>query len=161
MYKKMIEDAQAKGLGSEKIMWQSVDEIDEMLCMMKKEHPEMYWKFVRKQHGLLYNNHYTEDFARWDVGQLTYTNAKGEKKTGEYWTALQIEDATKGMVFPNGVTTWDKYVAANAAYSDFCKKFDDKQILEIMHLFYFADEDWGNNSSTKVWDYFCCRIAKK
>lgn len=153
MYKKMIEDAQAKGLGSEKVIWQSVGEIDEMLCMMKKDHPEMYWKFVRKQHGLLYNNHYTEDFARWDVGQLTYTNAKGEKKTGEYWTALQIEDATKGMVFPNGVTTWDKYVAANAAYSDFCKKFDDKQILEIMYLFYFADEDFKGEG--KIWRYMC------
>jgi hypothetical protein len=153
MYKKMIEEAQAKGLGSEKVMWQSVGEIDEMLCVMKKEHPEMYWKFVRKQHGLLYNNHYTEDFARWDVGQLTYTNAKGEKKTGEYWTALQIEDATKGMVFPNGVTIWDKYVAYNATYADFCKKFDDSQILDITYLFYFADEDF--KCEGKIWRYMC------
>lgn len=35
----MIEDAQAKGLGSEKVMWKGVEDIDEMLCVIKKEHP--------------------------------------------------------------------------------------------------------------------------
>ena len=146
MYKKMIEDAQAKGLGSEKVMWQSVGEIDDMLCLMKKEHPEMYWKFVRKQHGLLYNNHYTEDFARWDVEQM--------KPLGMYWTPVQVEDATKGMSFPSGVNKWDKFVAFNASYADWSKKFDDAQILEIAYLFYFADEDW-KHPSTKIWDYMC------
>ena len=80
MYKKMIEEAKSKGLTSEKIMWQSVDDIDDILCVMKKEHPDMYWEFIRKQHGLLYGNHYTEDFAVWDVSKLKYTNKKGEKK---------------------------------------------------------------------------------
>lgn len=154
MYKKMIEEAQAKGLGSEKVMWQSVGEIDEMLCVMKKEHPEMYWKFVRKQHGLLYNGHYTENFAMWDVEQLRYTNKKGEKKEGAYWTIEQIEEATKGMSFHSGVNKWDKLVAYNAAYADWSKKFDDAQILDIAYLFYFADEDW-KHPSTKVWDYMC------
>jgi hypothetical protein len=153
MYKKMIEEAQAKGLGSEKVMWQSVGEIDDMLCLMKKEHPEMYWKFVRKQHGLLYNNHYTEDFAMWDVEHLKYTNKKGEKKEGGYWSIEQVEEATKGMSFPSGTTKWDKYVAYNATYADFCKKFDDAQILEIAYLFYFADEDFKGEG--KIWRYMC------
>lgn len=153
MYKKIIEEAQAKGLGSEKIMWQSVGDIDDMLCVLKKEHPEMYWKFIRKQHGLLYGNHYTEDFALWDVSQLKYTNKKGEKKEGGYWSVEQIEEATNGMTFPSGTTKWDKYVAYNAAYADFCKKFDDAQILEIAYLFYFADEDW--NGRGKIWEYIC------
>lgn len=150
----MIEEAQAKGLGSEKIMWQSVGDIDELLCVMKKEHPDMYWKFMRKQHGVLYNNHYTEEFAVWDVSQLRYTNKRGEKKEGGYWTVEQIEDATRSMIFPSGTTKWDKYVAFNASYSDWCKKFEDAQVLEIGYLFYFADEDW-KNPSTKVWDYMC------
>lgn len=159
-YKEMIEEAKAKGLTSERIMLDSVDDLDDMLCEMKREHPEKYWKFMRKQHGLLYNNHYDEKFARWDVEQLRYTNQKGEKKSGEYWSVSQVEEATKTMSFPNGVTIWDKYVAANAAYSDWCRKFDDKQVLEAMYLFYFADEDW-DNASTKIWDYFCCKHAKK
>lgn len=161
MYKKMIEDARAKGLTSDKAMWESIDELDDMLCVMKKEHPDKYWKFIRKQHGIMYNNHYDEEFAMWDVEQLRYTNKKGEKKEGAYWSVEQVEEATKGFIFPSGVNKWDKWVAFNAAYADFCKKFDDAQILEIGYLFYFADEDWkGSNSSIKVWDYFCCNYCK-
>ena len=150
-YRKMIEEAKAKGLTSERIMYQSVDDIDDMLCVMKKEHPDMYWSFIRKQHSVLYGNHYTEEFALWDVSQLRYTNKKGEKKEGGYWTMEQVEQATKGMSFPTGVTKWDKYVAANASYADFCKRFDDAQILDIMYLFFFADEDWKGKG--KIWEY--------
>lgn len=155
----MIEDARSKGLTSEKTMWRSIEEMDSLLCMMEKEHPKEYWAFLRKQHGLLYNNHYTESFARWDVSKLKYTNKNGDKKEGEYWSAEQVEEATKGMPFPSGVNRWDKYVAANAAYADFCKRFDESQIIIIMHLFYFADEDW-ENPGTKIWEYFCCKYCK-
>ena len=145
MYKKMIEEAQAKGLGSEKVMWQSVDEIDEMLCMMKKEHPEMYWKFVRKQHGLLYNNHYTEDFARWDVEHM--------KPLGMYWTPIQVEDATKGMPFPPGTTVWDKFVGFNAFANDLHGTIPDEQIIKAAYAFWFADKDWPGEG--KIWRYMC------
>ena len=155
-YKQMIEDAKTKGVTSEKMMWQSIDDVDGMLCIMKKEHPKEYWMFLRKQHGNLYAGHYTEEFARWDVSQIKYTSRKGEKKEGEYWSVEQIEEATKGMSFPSGVTKWDKYVAFNAMYSDMCRKFEDAHILDIAHLFYFSDEDWPN-PGTKVWDYFCCK----
>ena len=155
-YKQMIEDAKAKGVTSEKMMWQSIDDVDMLLCILKKEHPKEYWTFLRRQHGNLYGGHYTEEFARWDVSQMKYTNRKNEKKEGEYWSVEQVEEATKGMPFPSGVTKWDKYVAFNAMYSDTCKKFEDAHILDIAHLFYFADEDWPN-PATKVWDYFCCK----
>lgn len=145
MYKKMIEEAQAKGFGSEKVMWQSVDEIDEMLCMMKKDHPEMYWKFVRKQHGLLYNNHYTEDFARWDVEHM--------KPMGMYWTPIQVEDATKGMPFPTGTTVWDKFVAFNAFANDLHGSIPDEQIIKAAYAFWFADKDWTGEG--KIWRYMC------
>lgn len=157
MYKKMIEDAKAKGLTSDKAMWESIDELDEMLCVIKKEHPDKYWKFIRKQHGIMYNNHYDEEFARWDIEQLRYTNKKGEKKEGAYWSVEQLEEATKGFIFPNGVNKWDKWVAFNAAYADFCKKFDDAQILEIGYLFYFADEDWQGRN--KIWEYTCLNYS--
>lgn len=151
-YKEMIEEAKSKGLTTDKMMWESVEDVDELLCMMKKEHPDKFWKFMRKQHGILYNGHYTEDFAEWDVAQLRYTNKKGEKKEGAYWTIEQVEEATKGMIFPSGVNKYDKFVAFNAAYADFCKKFEDAHILDIAYLFYFADEDW-HNPSTKTWEY--------
>lgn len=144
-YKEMIEEAKAKGLTSERIMWDSVDDLDDMLCEMKREHPEKYWKFMRKQHGLLYNNHYDKTFAEWDVEQM--------KPLGAYWTANQIEDATKAMVFPNGTTVWDKYVAFNAFANDLHGVLPDDQILKAAHAFWFADKDFKKEG--KIWMYVC------
>lgn len=141
----MIEEAKAKGLTSERIMWDSVDDLDDMLCEMKREHPEKYWKFMRKQHGLLYNNHYDKTFAEWDVEQM--------KPLGAYWTANQIEDATKTMVFPNGTTVWDKYVAFNAFANDLHGVLPDDQILKAAHAFWFADKDFKKEG--KIWMYVC------
>lgn len=143
MYKKMIEEAKSKGLTSEKIMWQSVDDIDDILCVMKKEHPEMYWEFIRKQHGLLYGNHYTEDFAIWDVEQM--------KPLGMYWSKAQIEEATKGMTFPSGTTIWDKVVAFNSFANDLKSVLTDEQIIKAAHAFWFDDKDFQTNG--KVWLY--------
>lgn len=142
-YKEMIEDAKAKGLTSEKVMWASVDDMDEMLCVMKKEHPTDYWKFMRKQHGLLYGNHYTDEFAMWDVEQM--------KPLGMYWTKQQVEDATRGMSFPQGTTPCDKFVAFNAFANDFNGVLTDEQILKAAYAFWFNDKDWKGKG--KIWEY--------
>jgi hypothetical protein len=150
-YKDMLERAKANGISSEKIMWQSIDSLSDMLCLMKKEHPDKYWAFMREQHGVMYNNHYSEDFAKWDVEQMMYTNREGKEMHGGYWTVEQIEQATASMKFPADTNRWDKYVAFNAAYADFCKHFEAGDILKIGFSFFFADEDWG--STTKIWEY--------
>lgn len=150
-YKEMIEEAKAKGLTSEKEMWQGIALIDELLCEIKEEHPDLYWAVIRDQFGIFNKGHYNEEFARYDVSQIEYTNRNGEKKHGAYWTMEQIKEATKEYKFPSGTNDWDIYVAANIAHSDFCKKFDDKQILDIMYSFFFADEDWLNGN--KIWEY--------
>lgn len=158
-YKEMLEKAKIDGVASEKTMWQSVESLSDMLCIMEKEHPDMYWAFMREQHGIMYGNHYNEDFAKWDAEQISYTNRQGEKKMGAYWTVEQIESATASMKFPAGTTKWDKYVGFNAAYADFCKLYEAEDILKIGHSFFFADEDWGSN--TKVWEYMQCKNKKK
>lgn len=150
-YKEMVEMAQAQGLANEKTMWNSIDSLSDLLCLMRKEHPAEYWRFMREQHGIMYGNHYDKEFAEWDVSQISYTNRTGDKKSGAYWTVEQIEQATAGMKFPAGTTKWDKYVAFNNAYADFSKKFEDADVLQIGYLMFFADEDWG--TSTKVWEY--------
>lgn len=145
-YKQMVEDAKAKGLTSEKTMWASVDDVDGLLCIMKKEHPKEYWAFIRKQHGILYNNHYTEEFAKWDVSQM--------KPLGEYWSMQQIEEATKGMSFPSGTTPWDKYVAFNSSANDLKPTLTDDMVLKVAYAFWFNDKDWA--SSGKIWSYMMC-----
>jgi hypothetical protein len=58
--------------------------------------------------------------------------------------------ATRNRSFPEGATDYDKWVAYNAAYADFCKQCSDSEILNIAYLFYFADEDAPDG---KVWKY--------
>ena len=150
----MINEAQKKNLTDEKKMWQSIDAMGGMLEMLKESHPEMYWKLMREQHRILFNGHYSEEFAQNDVDSLRYTDKDGKEHTGGHWTKDQVTAATQGKTFPAGVTECDKYVAYNAMYADLCKKFDDAQILDAAYLFYFADEEWPK-PATKVWDYMC------
>jgi hypothetical protein len=159
MYKKMIEEAKALGLTSEKTMWENIEDVQELLTGLKETHPQEYWYFIRKTHGVLFKGHYTEEFALHDVKHLKYTDEKGEKHEGPHWTVDEVEAATKGMNFPSGVNRWDKYVAFNASWADWCRKQNAEKVLETGFLFYFADEDW-DNPSTKVWSYFCCKYRK-
>ena len=78
-------------------------------------------------------------------------DASGNALEGPHWTKAQILSATSALEFPKGTTDCDKYVAFNAAYADFCKKFSEEQIIYIAYLFYFKDEDW--KSEGKVWSY--------
>lgn len=149
-YKDLIRNAKADGVASEKAMWQSVDGISDMLCVIKEEHPSMYWEFMRKQHSVLYGPHYNKTFAEMDVERIRYTGPGGEKKTGAHWSADQVEDATKNMPFPVGTTKWDKYVAFNSFFSDTCSIYDESQIIKGAHKFYFADEDGPQG---KIWEY--------
>lgn len=160
MYKEMLIDAKAKGLTSETMMWESVEDIEDILCEIKDKNPAKYWSFMRATHGKLYKGHYSEDFAMHDVRCLKYTDKNGAKKEGGYWTIEQVEEATKKYQFPTGVNKYDRYVAANVSYADLCKKFDDAQILDAMYLMYFADEDY-NDTSIKIWDYMCMVWQKK
>lgn len=110
-----------------------------------------YECLVRDMHEAIYGPHYTEDFAEKDVAKLSYTDAAGNKYQGPHWTKAQVIGATSGLEFSKGTTDCDKYVAFNAAYADFSKKFDDAQIIHIAYLFFFADEDWKGDG--KIWSY--------
>lgn len=149
-----------KGQGEAK-MWASVAVLSEALEPMKETDKENYWCILRKMYGVMSDGHYNEEFAMYDVGMIEYTGRNGEKKRGGYWSADQVEEATRGFRFPSGVNKWDKYVGFNLMYSDLCRKMDDAQVLDAAYLFYFADEDWPGGSSTKVWDYVCCKHNKR
>lgn len=164
-YLDMVRAAQNGGHFTEKQMWQSVGSVSGLLDEIKDSHKDLYWRFMREQAGIINGGHYDEVWADYDVSRIEYTDKDGNKHSGAYWTCEQIEEATKGMSFPNGVTKWDKFVAFNAMKSDLCKSFDDGQILKAAYSFYFVDEDWNetsakSGSATKVWDYFCCKNSR-
>lgn len=157
-YRHMVDHAKKAGITNEKTMWESIDSFSELLEELKEAHPQLYWDFMRKQHGIMYRNHYDESFAMYDVSKMHYTTKSGEKKEGAHWTVDQVESATAGMKFPPGTTKWDKWVAMNAAWSDWSKMYEDGDVLKIGYAFYFADEDWP--SDTKVWEYISSKPHK-
>ena len=150
-YRHMVDHAKKAGVTNEKTMWESIDSFSELLEELKESHPQMYWNFMRKQHGIMFHDHYDEAFAMWDVSQMHSTDKTGQKKEGAHWTVEQVESATAGMKFPVGTTKFDKFVAMNAIWHDLNKHFDDADILKIGYAFWFADEDWGDEP--KIWEY--------
>lgn len=75
----------------------------------------------------------------------------GQSATAIGLAAVLVGRHSAGMTFPNGTTKFDRFVAFNAAYADFCKSFSDEDVLRIAYDFYFADEDWKGNG--KIWTY--------
>lgn len=154
----MIRQAHEDGKTSEAAMWKSVASVDGLLERLKEEHPEEYWKFMRKAHEDMYGEHFDKQFAEYEVSQMYATDKDGHGKSGEYWSLQQLKTATAGKTFPKGTTEWDIYVAYNACAHDFGKEFSDEDILIIAYTFFFSDEDWSpDGSGGKVWRYFCAK----
>lgn len=154
---KMYEEARRAGAASENKMLESVAAMAPLLAKMMEEHPDEYWKMMRKQHEILWGPHYNEEFANHDVSKIHWTGSDGQQHHGAHWSKEQVVNATKGMSFPSGTTDCDKYVAFNAYYADMSKVVDDDtDIIKQAHAFYFSDED---APSGKVWRYMsamCC-----
>ncbi len=152
-YLEMVKSAQKGGKTTEKQMWESIESVSDLLCDIKDAHPDLYWKFMRKQSGIMNGCHYDKEWADYDVSQIEYTDKDGKAHKGAYWTCEQIEEATKGMTFPSGVTKWDKFVAFNSFKADTCKVISDEQVLHAAYQFYFADEDFPKERGAKIWCY--------
>ncbi|EXZ16481.1 hypothetical protein M071_4176 [Bacteroides fragilis str. Ds-233] len=156
-YKNMLIGAKNAGVATEKAMWRSIDGLNEMLCKIKEEHPEMFWEFMREQHGIMYGNHYDEAFAKYDVSQMHHTRPDGSKHKGEHWGIDSVREALKGISIPSTYNAWDCYVALNANWHDkevvFKKWFPEnheQKVIEDAVDFYFNDEDAPNG---KIWLY--------
>lgn len=157
----MLKAAINKGQSSEKVMWQSVDAVESLLESVKDNDPDAYWQFVRDTHESLYGHHYDEEFARYDVAQLHYTDRQRVPRHGAHWTPEEVDAATAGFSFPQGITKWDKFVAMNVTYSDLNKALNDEEVLKAGHAFWFMDEDWSEQGSAcKIWDYTTYKMQK-
>lgn len=149
-YLEMVKTAQKSGKTTEKQMWESIESVSDLLCEIKDAHPDLYWRFMREQAGIMNSGHYDEEFAMWDVAQM--------QPLGEHWSMKQIEEATKGMTFPSGTTLCDKYVAFNAFANDLNGVQTDEEILKSAYAFWFTDKDYKGND--KIWCYMKMVHAK-
>lgn len=153
----MFREAKEKGVANESKMWESVAALGPAMEILEREHPDVYWQMMRKQHEILWGPHYDEEFAEYYVAQLHWTGKDGQKHNGAHWSKQQVVDGTAGMTFPQGTTDCDKYVAFNSFYSDMCQEMEEGALLKAAHRFYFADED---APAGKIWRYMQCMKSK-
>lgn len=165
----MIQANYSKVRGDEKIMYGSVDIIDDMLEEMKEHHPDKYWEVMRSTHELIYGKHFDKEYAEWEVAQMHHKGDDGKVHRGEHWT---IEQTTEVMQLyksklPAEITAGDFYVALNTEWHDYiCWAMEhypsegeaDNAIIEMAVRFWFLDDDWGDN--IKVWEYFRAKSCK-
>lgn len=155
-YSKMIEKARKDGVASEGAMYSGVAAVDGLLMAVKDKEPQAYWDFLRSQHKALYKGHYDEEYANYDLSNIYYKDKAGMKRAGPYWSVEEIDNATKAMNFPSGTNKWDKFVAFNVFKSDLARSLNDEEILRGAHEFFFEDEDFHKEGTTKLWEYMSC-----
>ena len=121
MYKAMVEEARKRGLSTEKVMWDSVDEVDAMLCMLEKEHPELYWRFIKRSHKAIFGPHYNEDFGEWRISQMHYRDKNGMEHRSPHWYKedyKKVYEAYKSRLKNPKYTCWDMAVTLEMLFSD-------------------------------------------
>ena len=155
----------AKGKG-ETVMWESTKMLSDALAPMSETHPDKYWKLVKDMYALMNGPHYDEDFGRWQIEQMRFTDKGGKLHRAPYWTEEQMRavyEASKPKLKAPGTTMWDFFVALNMIKSDnWClykswwpeadESVLDGKVIEAT-VNYFDDEDAPHKDS-KVWSYF-------
>ena len=159
-YESLLRQAKTHGVTSEKKMWASIAQLSKDLEAIKALPTGEGWVglLLRNQHAILYDRHYTEQYANYDVNTFTWSAPVSDASAsghGPHWTRAEILEATKSLKFHPKVNDWDKFVAFNAMYADLCAEMTDEEILKAAYLFYFQDKDWQptEDDCTKIWDY--------
>ena len=142
-------------------MWASIASVSGLLDVVKEEHPDMYWDFLREQHEAMAGHHFNELYAEWEVEQMHHKGDDSTEYKGEHWSIEETNSvlAKYRSKIPSAYNEWDFYVALNASYHDYCawakRTFAERaeeEIIEMAVVFWFLDDDW--TTKTKVWDYF-------
>jgi hypothetical protein len=155
-YYEIVKSADKSGTFTKETMWDSVCSVSKLLDTLKDSDPDKYYEFMRQEFGRMNAYQYDEEFARYDVGQMTWHDKDGNKHSGEYWSISDIEDATKDMQFPSSVTRWTKYVAFNIFATDLAASSSPAQILKDAYEFFFHDEDFSSSKD----EYSPCKTFK-
>lgn len=166
MYKNMMNEAKRKGLATEKVMWESVDDLENMLCVLQQEHPDMYWSFIKKTHKTIFGPHYNEEFGEWRIAQMRFRDKAGVEHQAPHWYKddyRRVYEVSKPKLKNQRYTCWDLAVTLEMIYSDdFClykswwPQATDEQLEEKVleaAINYLNDDD---DPEGKIW----CRFEK-
>lgn len=164
-YRSMVEQAKKAGVTNEKTMWESIESFSELLEELKESHPDLYWDFMRKQHGIMYNGHYDEAFAMWQIEQMYYKDKTGEKHHSPRWSRQQYKiayDMNKLRLRNQAINMWDFAVALEMIASDnhclYKTWWPDINDVELDKKFIDAAVNYLNDDDDldegKIWDRF-------
>lgn len=131
-----------KGAGDAK-MKELTKVLDDFFDELKEAHREKYHCLMRRVMGVLTDGHYDEELALKDVSKML--------TLGEHWSMKQVEEATRGITFPQGTTKADVYVALNAFANDLKDTLSDEEIIKAATAFWFNDKDYKGRN--KIWCY--------
>jgi hypothetical protein len=120
MYAKMIEEARAKGLTSDKIMVASIADVEELLHKVREMDETLYWRFIKKQHEHMFGCHYNENFGEWRIKQMHYKDKAGTEHHAPHWPKDQYKTAYESVKakLPPTYNCWDFAVTLEMLYSD-------------------------------------------
>lgn len=164
-YRQMVDHAKKAGVTNEKTMWESIDSFSELLEELKEKHPDMYWEFIRKQHAIMYHNHYNEEFAMWEIEHMFYKDKNGEIHNSPRWNKAQYRaayDINKMRLRNQSVNMWDFAVTLEMIASDNHNLYKtwwtdindaelDKKFIDAA-VNYLNDDD--DKDEGKIWNRF-------
>lgn len=132
---------------SEKIMWNAIRDISELL----EKHPAIGRSFLMKQYKMMHGHHFCEQLAR-DVVDEMYHYDGDNKVSGEL---ISADDAM--MLVVNKDTPeewrWDAYVAANSFAHDLAGEGLSKDgLLKLAKRYWFGDVDFAGGN--KIFWYY-------
>lgn len=168
-YLEMIKENARKFTSDEAVMWASIEQVNDLLEVIKDPHPDIYASFMRRAHELMFGKHFNRHYAKWEVEQMSHIGDDGRTYDGEHWSLEQ----TNGVMakyrgkLPSDVNEHDFYVALNAHWHDtICvarrhlpsEEDAEAYVIDEAVAVWFLDSDWGD--CCKVWDYFRAKPCK-
>ncbi|MBQ0159891.1 MAG: hypothetical protein KBT28_04625 [Bacteroidales bacterium] len=149
-YLELVRNAPKK---SEAIMWQSVENVSELVELVNKVAPDIAKDFLRHEYEMMYGPHFSEQMAKDEVEGMHHYANDGTHVVGEVISYDEAVEMVSDM--PNSEeVAWDAYVGANGFAHDLARSCTDKAVLLSMAKeFWFHDDDFPADTS-KVWWYY-------
>lgn len=146
-------------------MWNSLHNLEEILCDAEKHQKDKFWKVMRELHEDFKGCHFNEVYAKYEVSEMYHTGLDGRMYKGEkfdMYKAEEVHSKYRGVI-KSSDTIHDVYVAINAQYHDYFPIFKTwfqgeeesvlhHKIIEAAISFWFRDEDYLEGG--KIWKYF-------
>lgn len=151
----------------EQAMWMATKRISDYIRPMKEENPKEYWRLIKSTYADMCGKHFNQEFAKWQMEQMYYTDKDGNKHYAPYWSeeAMKQEYEKHKAKIENPVyNMYDYMVVMNMIKSDYCNLLhkwfptatNEEMLCKINELTvnWLNDKDNPFGDGVKAWCYF-------